>query len=54
MQKQQLITEIERLEQRVDIYWELWGPSCTEVLELKAELYEANMQLLDLLAEEAA
>lgn len=54
MQKQKLMSDIEFLEKRLDIYWNLWGPDCAEVAELKAELYEANMALLDLLIEEVA
>lgn len=54
MDKQQLIDKIEMLEKKLDVHWELWGPGCVEVAELKAEIYETNMQLLDLLSEEVA
>lgn len=52
MNKQQLIDRLEKLEKRLDVHWELWGPGCHEVAELKAEIYECNMQLLDCMAEE--
>jgi DNA-binding ferritin-like protein len=54
MEKQRLIEKIEELEKRLDVHWELWGPGCVEVAELKAEIYEANMQLIDCIAEEVA
>jgi hypothetical protein len=54
MEKQQLIDKIEMLEKKLDVHWELWGPGCVEVAELKAEIYEANMSLLDLISEEVA
>jgi DNA-binding ferritin-like protein len=54
MEKQQLIDRIEQLEKKLDVHWNLWGPACYEVAELKSEIYEANMQLLDIISEEVA
>jgi hypothetical protein len=54
MSKQQLIDKIEELEKKLDVHWELWGPACHEVAELKSEIYECNMQLLDIISEEVA
>lgn len=54
MSKQQLIDKIEQLEKKLDVHWELWGPACHEVAELKAEIYECNMQLAELMSEEVA
>lgn len=54
MEKQELINRIEQLEDKLSIQWSLWGPTCDEVAKLKVEIYEANMQLLDILSEEVA
>jgi len=54
MSKQQLIDSIEQLEKKLDVHWNLWGPGCVEVAELKAEIYEQNMKLIEMMSEEVA
>lgn len=54
MSKEQLVDKIEQLEKKLDVHWNLWGPGCHEVAELKAEIYESNMKLIELMSEEVA